>query len=374
MNILHISNGFADSKVHSNLTQKIDDKGHSQTVYCPVRSKSDLGKYQYEGKHIKFVYSYCIKPWYKYVYHYKANKLYADMKSKIDISKFDIIHAPTFFSDGAQAYKAFKEYGIPYVVAVRTTDISVFIERKLYHTWPLGKKILRNASRIYFVSTAGMNWLKSTSFGKSIWPEIENKCEVRPNGIEDVWIENINPGRTLSHKICYVGTFLRRKNIKRVAEAVAMLRLHSGYEDLTFRIIGGGKDRDDEIKSLIESHTDYIEYLGKIYDKAKLMEAMRECTLFAMPSVRETFGLVYVEALSQGLPVVYTKNDGIDGFFDESVGIAVDPSSVDDIYNALKSLIDNPQKYNNHSVDFEKFNWDSIANRYLNDYKTIINE
>lgn len=374
MNILHISNGYADSKVHSNLTRKLDQMGQEQTVYCPVRAKEQLGKFQFSGDRIKFVYSFCIKPWYKYVYHYKANKLYDDMKSKIDVSKFDIIHAPTFFSDGAQAYKAFKEYRIPYVVAVRTTDISVFIERKLYHTWPLGKKILRNASRIYFVSTAGMNWLKSTSFGKSIWSEIANKCEVRPNGIEDVWIANINKDRTPLHTICYVGTFLPRKNVKLVAEAVGILRKQPGYEDVKLRLIGGGSDRNQEVLKIIETHPDYIEFLGKIYDKEKLMTAMRECTLFAMPSVRETFGLVYVEALSQGLPVVYTKNDGIDGFFDESVGIAVNPASVDEICNALKCMIDNPQQYNNHSVDFDNFNWDSIANKYLNDYKTILNE
>lgn len=374
MNILHISNGFADSKVHSNLTQKLDQMGHEQAVYCPVRAKGQLGKFQFDGKHIQFVYSFCIKPWYKYVYHYKASKLYADMKSKIDLSKFDIIHAPTFFSDGAQAYKAYKEFGIPYVVAVRTTDISVFIERKLYHTWSLGKKILRNASRIYFVSTACMEWLKRTNFGKSIWPEIENKCEVRPNGIEDVWIENINNKRSMSHTICYVGTFLPRKNVKLVAEAVGLLRQQKGYEDVKLRLIGGGSDRDGNTQNIIDTHPDYIEYFGKIYDKYKLMSAMHECTLFAMPSVHETFGLVYVEALSQGLPILYTKNDGIDGFFDESVGIAVDPSSVEEIHDAIKRMIDNPEKYNNHNVDFEQFNWSAIANRYINDYKIILNE
>lgn len=372
MNILHISNGYADSKVHSNLTRILDQMGNEQTVYCPVRSEDDLGKYQFEGKNIRFVYSNCIKSWYKYVYHIKAAKLYADMKSKIDISRFNIIHAPTFFSDGAQAYKAFKEFGVPYVVAVRTTDISVFIERKLYHTWSMGKKILLNAERVYFVSSAGMDWLKKTKFGKSIWHEIEHKCEVRPNGVENVWIENINKERCESHKICYVGTFMPRKNLKRVIEAVSLLKHQKGYEDLSIRIIGGGADKDNTIKNLIDEHPDYIEYLGKIYDKQKLISAMRECSLFAMPSVHETFGLVYVEALSQGLPVIYTKKDGIDGYFDESVGIAVDPYSVEEIANAIKTIIDNSEDYGNSHVDFDMFNWNKIADKYLADYKKIL--
>ena len=71
MRVLHISNGFAGSKVHSNLAKKIDDRDVSQVVYCPVRTEGEMGVNQFEGKNIEFVYSYCIKSWYKFVYHYK---------------------------------------------------------------------------------------------------------------------------------------------------------------------------------------------------------------------------------------------------------------------------------------------------------------
>lgn len=372
MNILHICNDFAGSKVHSNLTRELDELGVSQIVYCPVREERLLGKNQFEGKHVKFVYSFCIGSWYKFVYHYKAYKLYKDMKSLVNLKRIDIIHAPTTFSDGVLAYRAYSEYGIPYVVAVRSTDIDDFIGRKLFHTWPLGKKIFLNASHIYFVSTAGMKHFKETSFGQAIWPMIEQKCEVRPNGIDKVWIKNICLEKSTSRKICYIGSFLERKNIARIVEAIGILRHQKGYEDLTFRVIGGGRDNNDTIKKLLESHPDYIEYLGNIYDTEKLMVAMRECTLFAMPSWHETFGLVYIEALSQGLPVLYTKNDGIDGFFEDSVGIAVNPKSVEDICEAIKQIIDNPEKYGNKEVDFEVFNWNKIAIKYINDYKQIL--
>lgn len=65
---------------------------------------------------------------------------------------------------------------------------------------------------------------------------------------------------------------------------------------------------------------------------------MRSCSVFAMPSIFETFGLVYLEALSQNLPVVYTKGQGIDGMFDNTVGIGVDPLSVEEIKNAIKMI------------------------------------
>lgn len=372
MNILHICNDFAGSKVHGNLTRELDELGINQTVYCPVREECLIGKNQFEGKHIQFVYSFCIRSWYKYVYHYKAYKLYKDLKSHVDLKKVDIIHAPTTFSDGVLAYKVHKEYGIPYVVAVRSTDIEIFIGGKLVHTWSLGKKVFLNASRIYFVSTAGMKHFRETSFGQSIWSKIEHKCEIRPNGIEEVWIKNICSEKSSSRKICYVGSFIERKNVARVAEAIGILHQKKGYENLIFRIIGGGGDKNNTVKKMIDAHPDYIEYLGKIFDKDKLMATMRECSMFAMPSWHETFGLVYVEALSQGLPVIYSKNDGIDGFFDESVGIAVNPKSVEDICDAIKQIIDNSEKFGNQKVDFEKFNWNKIAIKYLDDYKLIL--
>lgn len=46
-----------------------------------------------------------------------------------------------------------------------------------------------------------------------------------------------------------------------------------------------------------------------------------------MPSYHETFGLVYIEALTQHLAIVYTKGQGVDGMLDSSVGEAVKASS-----------------------------------------------
>ena len=75
MKVLHICNGFAESKVHVNLVKTLDSFGINQIVYCPVRERSLIGKNQFLGNSIEFVYSYCIKSWYKYVFHYKAYKL-----------------------------------------------------------------------------------------------------------------------------------------------------------------------------------------------------------------------------------------------------------------------------------------------------------
>ena len=91
-----------------------------------------------------------------------------------------------------------------------------------------------------------------------------------------------------------------------------------------------------------------------------------------MPSIHETFGLVYIEALSQNLPVVFTKGQGIDGLFDESVGVGVNAFSVEEISEAIKKILKNPKGYNNKQICFNDFNWDIIAGKYNNYYHEII--
>lgn len=46
-------------------------------------------------------------------------------------------------------------------------------------------------------------------------------------------------------------------------------------------------------------------------DKTKIIDVYRDSDIFVMPSKFETFGLVYVEALTQGLHLIYTKGQGL---------------------------------------------------------------
>lgn len=371
MNVLHISNGFADSKVHSNLTKVLDELGLQQTVYCPVREERFLGVYQFEGNHIDFVYSFCIKPWYKYVYQYKRWMLYRDMKRRIALDNFDIIHAPTLFSDGGLALKAYKEYGIPYVVAVRNTDINIFI-KYLKHTYHTGREIALQAKKIFFISQGELNEFIESDFVRPIYSQIKDKIVLQPNGIEDYWLEHVSHTPRRGQQILYIGDFTPNKNVCRVIKAVKQLRETTKFTDLKFVIVGGGKDKGNSTLRMIESNSDFIEYLGKIYDKEKLVSIMHQSALFVMPSIDETFGLVYIEALSQNLPVIYSKRQGIDGLFDESIGISVEALSVDEIRDAIRNILDNPENYSNKVVDFSVFKWKSIAERYIGFYRDAI--
>ncbi len=85
--------------------------------------------------------------------------------------------------------------------------------------------------------------------------------------------------------------------------------------------------------------------LSKYIPKIELAERYRNSDIFIMPSKPQTFGLVYVEALTQGLPIIYGKGQGFDGYFDEGVvGYHAEAFDISDIANAIESVIANYTK------------------------------
>lgn len=371
MIVLHICNDYSGSKVHANLYQALETLGIEQIVYCPVRDSFLIGKNKFASNSVFFIYSFCIKHWYKYFYYYKTRRLYQDLKNHVDLSRIDIIHATTLFSDGSLAYNAFKEYGIPYIVAIRNTDLNPYIS-SLWHTHVRGRKILLNASKIIFISASLRQTFLQTKFSKLICPAIISKVIIQTNGIDDYWIKNVSYNKHSGHVVLYVGQFFQRKNLCRLIKAVGEVRKENGYEDTRLIVVGGGHDKSKAAEKCIKNNSAFVNYYGRIDDRPKICKIMSSCSVFAMPSTQETFGLVYIEALSQNLPVIFSKGQGIDGLFDDNVGIAVNPFSIDEIKSAILLILSHQDQYNNHHICFEDFNWNAIAKRYKVLYDEIL--
>src|SRR5690606_40262221 len=92
----------------------------------------------------------------------------------------------------------------------------------------------------------------------------------------------------------------------------------------------------------------------------------RLCDMFAMPSSGETFGLVYVEAMLQGLPILFTKGEGIDGFYTEKIGENVSKSAtVSEIRDKIEVMV---ERYSDYKIPIEivrqNHDWSRIAKEY----------
>ena len=367
MKILHISNDFCLTKVHSMLYQELDRLGVEQTVFNPVRDAAHVGRNRFEGQHTTIIYAHVVKPWHKYAYHLKRRHVFNEMLKRIRPQEYSLTHATTLLTDGGLAYMLYKQYGIPYIVAVRSTDVNEFL-KFMPHTWMAARRILLNAKKIVFINKGLRDDLVRHPAIRGIVSKIEEKFILLPNGINDYYLDHISHEQHIGHGIVYVGRFSTRKNVVRLAKAVLRLRERPQFVDCTLTLVGGGRASTNEMERMIADYPEVFRFIEPITEPSKMCEVFAQARIFAMPSLHETFGLVYIEALTQNLPVLYTHGQGVDGLLPPSAGTAVNPYSIDDIANGLARLLTSEQA-GNQEVDFEQFRWSKIAEKYKDLYE-----
>lgn len=370
MKILHVCNDFLGSKVHRSLYVKLADEQVSQTVYTYFR------EYQYAEKlnerlqgmsQILVVEAAILKWYHRILYHRKLAVVLKDLLGRLDGVDFDCVHAATLFSDGGIAYQLYRQLRIPYIVSVRNTDVNTFLGYAPW-TWGTGRRVLLHASKIVFISEALLEKFRRHPFIKMIYGKIADKIIVQPNGIDDYWIDHLQTAGRNNNRLLYVGNFSANKNALRLMRAV--LRVRHQFPGIHLDLVGDGGQQKSRMLQLVQCYPTVFQYRGAIYDKDELLALYRSCSVFAMPSLHETFGLVYVEALSQGCRVLYTSGQGIDGMFSEQVGLGVNARSVSSICRVIQKLLHAPSSTD--GIDFEAFRWRDIAKRYKDLYFQIV--
>lgn len=365
MKVLHINSYYSGSSFYKNIYDEQINNGLDIDVFVPVSSSLDLsglklGDYtSISTNHGRYD---------RMLFHLKHNKIYKDIKQKYEINGYSIIHAHSLFSNGYIAMKLKQDYGIPYVVAVRNTDVNTFFKYLLYLR-KLGVKILKNADKIIFLSEPYKKIVIENYVPMNLNEDILNKAEVIPNGIDDFWFENKEISKNCPNNdhlnLLYVGVINKNKNLITIIRAIELL-FKRGY-NVTFTIVGR-IEKDviyQEIKDL-----PYVNYIPPKQRK-ELIGIYRANDIFVMPSKTETFGLVYAEAMSQGLPVIYSKGQGFDGQFEEGeVGYSVRYNSAEEIAEKIINIMNNYRAISNNCIKMvKKFKWDTITQKYLDIYE-----
>lgn len=376
--ILHISNDYSGSTVYKNLAKELDNLGVKQIIYNPIRDIKLIGKnsIKLNQKNSEIVYSPILN-WHidRLFYPYKIYKIFIDIQKKIDFSKINFIHAHTWYSDGGVAYFLSKKYNIPFIVTIRNTDLNIF-QKKLIYLQPFGRKILKNSKQIILISASYKKRILNQLSLRKITNQIKSKIKIIPNGVDQYWIKNsfikTNKKNDNESHILYVGRFTTGKQIPNLQKAIIQLNKEISHKVILHLVGSDGKD-EKNIQSIIKKHPNIFIFHGKINEKDKLLSIFRYCDIFAMPSRNETFGLVYIEAMLQGLPIIYTENEGIDGFYNEKIGEKISKHNIEEIKDKIKNIIIN---YNSYSIPLEKIknnhDWNLIAKKYLEIYKKFI--
>lgn len=373
MKIFHICSDYSKQALYNNLLTSISEKGVGQTIYVPVRSKEEIGKYYNENlKNIDYKYSHILNKTDRLLYFKKIRKVENNVLQNYVMDNYSMIHAHFLFSDGGVAYNLYKKFKIPYVVAVRNTDINFFF-KYFIHLRKFALEILSNADQIVFLSPKYKEFLLENYVPIEQRDVLKKKMVVIPNGVNEFWLTEGGVSKNIDSSIrfLYIGDFTKNKNIQFTIKALKKLKGEN--LNLQFDIVGSGGKYEEKIKLLIKENESWINYHGRIHDLEKLKSIYNSSHIFVMPSKTETFGVVYIEALSQGLPVIYTEGQGIDGFYpDGEIGYGVKYDDLEDFILKIRLIIKRYSEMSYMSIQKSKnFSWDKISDRYIEIYHQI---
>lgn len=175
------------------------------------------------------------------------------------------------------------------------------------------------------------------------------------------WLRTTLGLRPDQRLLIYVGRYSREKNLPTLLHALK--QLGNTYHLL---LVGSGSQPGQL------SNVTYWPYQQSTSDLAKLLAAS---DVFVHPGDKETFGLVVLEALACGIPVVGVEGGAVQELIDPGVGVLARPHDPASLAEAIHALFDQEltvlsnnarQKVVNH------YQWDRVLNRLFHYYTTLI--
>lgn len=276
------------------------------------------------------------------------------LKELIQKEDIDIIHGHYLFPAGAVAVEVGNKHNIKTYVTAHGSDMFELYKKQPFMRSPI-KKVLKNADGVFAVSNALKHEIIATGVRG-----IANKTKLSWNSVDiDKFSNKENDSFKQEYKlfdkpiVLFVGNLIKRKNVDSLLEAKKIAN-----SDYYLVIVGDGplfkklkkKAEDEDIHDVI--------FTGSRNDVEDIIPS---CDILILPSFSESFGLVLIEALACGKPVIGSDVGGISEIINDDVGLLVNPNKISSIANAIDNLVnDDDLRYvlslnaRNRALDFSK--------------------
>ena len=234
----------------------------------------------------------------------------------------DIIHAHTLGFDSELGALLKKHLHAPLVVTTHGSDTSIPVEQG---KTALLKPLADQADQVIAVSSALAGKLHTCGTKTPVSVILNGyACENLADHVERIPLSMI--------QVCHLQ---EQKRVHTTIRAFAAIR--NQYPQATLTIIGQGPQRE-ELEALCKELGlgASVRFLGQ-RPNADVLAAMAGSRFFCMPSVREGFGIVYLEAMASGCITIGTEGEGIADFIkDGENGFLVPPDDPDAITRVVE--------------------------------------
>ena len=234
---------------------------------------------------------------------------------------------------------------------------------------------------IYFINYQWESWLyKKAQKIFSVSPSLKdetvsqynistNRIALISNGLDIKIFKKSSTPKILTKDLLYVGKISYRKNI---IDLINVFRLLTDTDPkFKLHIMGSGDQRYlDKIKSKIHEYKLGNKVFFHVYKTdVELNKLYEKCSIFVLASLVEGFGLVVLEAMAKGMPVVAYDNLGIRDIINNTNGYLIDPFDYQNFVGKILYLYNNKNIYQEMSTNaiktVDKFNWDRSVSKLI---------
>jgi glycosyltransferase involved in cell wall biosynthesis len=279
----------------------------------------------------------------------------------------DIIHAHAAVWGGIFSFHINKKYKIPYVLTEMMTH---FEENKIpLKIFPLLRKVFRNASSRLVVSPQ-LGKILEDKLGNSVKP-----WQWVPYSAEDYFFNSDNPnaGEIRISKFRFLNIGMMDENDRKGHEILlsAFAKKFVSKDDVELVIVGDGPHKKylEELASKLKI-SGQVTFKGIITNE-NLAKEISNCNVFVFSSIIETAGVVVVDALACGKPVVATECNGPECFITKDNGLLVPKSNPELLGEAMLSIKNNINDYNIEIIKddcYKRFSSGVIAEKLIEIY------
>lgn len=269
----------------------------------------------------------------KKYFSWLLRSMYYLLKNKKDIS---LTHAHYAFPTGAISLIGKKVFNIPYVVTVHGGDIDKMAKKNATIKRMTGR-ILENASQVIVVGER----LKEEVVRDFNIPK--ERVDVLSMGVDTTVFKKHDQaevrgklGIPQSDKTClFVGNVIREKGVAELIQAFGKIK--EQYGESRLYIVGSQRDTNfiNELTAIIREKGIHDVYFQQPLGQGELAEWMAAADVLALPSYHEGFGLVALEAMAVGTPVVGSDVGGLSYLLEGGAGILTRPKEVDSLAAGL---------------------------------------
>ncbi len=298
--------------------------------------------------------------------------MYADFSKEFGHPDIILAHSSMWAGLAAASIKV--KWGTPFVITEhrgRFTRIG-HLPGMMIKPWhiPLLRKAFTNADHIVTVSQALQKKIRE------IDPTIESRLSCIPN-MTDTDFFHINKKNTNNNKPFTFLCIANNEPLKGLDVLIRSFAMLKNRHIRPVRLIIGGKGTDTpSFQKLVHQQNVQKDVVCKGFlNRKQLLEQMQHTDAFVLPSRFEAFGIVLIEAMACGLPLVATRSGGPEEIVTEACGLLCQPDDPIGLSDAMKQMVETFDSYDPEKIRalcLNRYGKKTVISSYIRLFEKIL--